>query len=189
MGPGVWLLIIAFSLFRYRRPIRQFFAPEISKPRQRPLGITLIAWWYIIGPVTLILVLILGLQQHRIPVTQPFGGSRALVVLLVLSALSLTLGIGLLRGRYWGWLAAVSYQVFVCIVDSVRVGFLNSQEMGKRYKEFPRNVLSFHQAQMLAVGIVAGGGLISFLLLWLLMRYRPFFRAQRLASPDKNEME
>lgn len=184
IAAGAVGLPASYVAYFCRRPIRQFFAPKIPKPRQRPLGISLIAWWHIVSAV----LVVPALRQYRTPVIQLFGlmfhGVPALAVQFLLAAWSLILGIGLLRGRYWAWLAAISYEIFLGVSGVVSGLFPRFREFEQYFKEPLPKVFSPHHYQMIAIGSAAGAVLFSLVLIGLLMRYRPFFPKTLKGSPD-----
>lgn len=164
----------SYLVYFSRRSIRRFFAPGSTPPRRRPWGLSLIAWWHLVTGVLILQIF----QAYRIPAIQLFGvvltGIAAILVYLLHSVWSVSLGVGLLRGKYWGWVAAVSYQVYL-IVNLVASSLFPRMQEVQKYLKAPQPNFSPQILEVVFLFSIGFGLAFSLAILALLIRYRPLF--------------
>lgn len=150
---------------------------------RRPVPILIIAIFLIIGSCSIPFALMVHTPVPFLGV-QLQGTERDLVFLMI-GALNLVAGIGLIKMRYWGWVAALITQA---------VGFANTaclfllpgtkdyfdRLMAEQSATFgvPPDMTSSSYVATLAIvrGSMAFGFIVAILVIWALIHYRKLFR-------------
>jgi hypothetical protein len=180
LAVGVWWLI----LFTRRGIVSAFAQPDASgasTPSARPLMVTIIGYWVIVGGAGTILMSAMGMPAFVAGiVVQGVGGTA---VYLILGALNLYAGWGLLKLNERARVLCMALFALT-VVQSVVIGI--SPTMRERLFAAQQAMSPVTPGQpapfdatrlglwfMAAAAIIAGAGI------WLLLRARPAFRTDR----------
>jgi hypothetical protein len=169
---AVWWLI----QFNTQSTKAAFASPIPEAAPLRPLSITVIGWWIIVGSVSCLFLIL-----ARMPVFlfgAIFNGWTAGVIYLLLGALSVYIGKGLLDLREQVRILAIAWFAFsfvqlslVTLVPSLRQRMLAMQ---RGFEQNQPNPIQFDQGMMMNV-ILAFVGILVAIAIWFLMRDRAAF--------------
>jgi hypothetical protein len=175
---GIPLAIAVWWLIQFNtQSTKAAFASSIPEAAPlRPLSITIIGWWIIVGSVSCLFLIL-----ARMPVFlfgAIFNGWTAGVIYLLLGALSVYIGKGLLDLRERVRILAIAWFAFsfvqlslVTLVPSLRQRMLAMQ---RGFEQNQPNPIPFDQSMMANV-ILAFIGILVAIAIWFLMRDRAAF--------------
>jgi len=180
------------SSSQINQPAEGLSTATAAPPSGRPLSITIIAWLLLAGS----LLIPLGLFLHPVAIlfTKMLTGWSAMMLLLVLAALQLFLGVGLLKLRERARIAAIAYYAFTfantCVfylapgARSRLMAFLDAQEsMFPWVRLFEAQTrIQFDPIPSLVLGSISGLLVLALPVYFLITRKSAFEPAANLLA-------
>ena len=205
---GFWLYFFnkqtVKSQFRREPPVAESAAPDlpvdtpIATPsvsqRARPLSITIIGWFLLVGSAFTPLYLLFysrffpGVQFPLFFLGFFFLGRSAFLILIVWMAAQMVAAVGLLRLKKWGLFTTIGLQCLAVMNVTLLVGFPANRA---RFQQFMETIIASINARMpqpapfvfpMWIGIVSSLPIV-FVILWFLIARKQAFTsaAQELA--------
>jgi hypothetical protein len=169
---------------------------EVTPQPQRPLAITILAWYYLASlPSMIPAILIYTHQQVEIPFFGTLLGNRGAAIYLVLSvSVLLAAGIALLKNQVWGYWVAFSNELFRLLNGATILLLPGSAERWMKIaasirsrfpSEMARHLPDFSPILKVSFGGGIIFGLIVLAILWMCRKRFFEFAAMQAGSTPK----